>query len=387
MALIGRLDAVPAILQILSDMTGLRFAAVARVTSDSWTACAVLDRLGFGLQPGGTLAVTTTLCHDVHAAEQAILIEHASQDPVYRDHATPQLYGFESYVSVPIRRRDGSFFGTICALDPRPIQLDRDRLLPILMLFAQLVASQMELEERLSASQSDLSSAKASGVLREQFIAILGHDLRNPIASVASGLRQLQRTPLTETATQMVAHMEQSCARMAELVDNTLDFARGRLGGGIPVACRPVADLAAQLRQVISECQASHPDRAIQASLDLAGPVFCDPQRIAQVVSNLLANALVHGAQDRPVLLSAQGGPGGLRLSVSNAGQPIPPEIQARLFQPFARSGAGGHGAEQQGLGLGLYIAAEVARAHGGTLRATSDAVATTFTLELPPGG
>ena len=98
----------------------LRFAAVARVTEDSWTACAVLDRINFGLQVGGELDVTTTLCHEIHTSHETIIISKASEDRRYCDHHTPKMYGFESYISTPVFRTDGSFFGTVCALDPRP---------------------------------------------------------------------------------------------------------------------------------------------------------------------------------------------------------------------------------------------------------------------------
>jgi signal transduction histidine kinase len=380
-ALIQRISAVPAILQILCEMTGLGFAAVAHVTEHSWTACAVLDRIGFGLRPGGTLDLKTTFCDSIRASRQPIVIDQASADPIYATHPIPRRYGFESYISVPVIRRDGSVFGTICALDPKPARLRDGKVLPTVTLFAELIAAQMEIEERLQTSETALMDAKALGTLREQFIAVLGHDLRNPIAAVAAGVDMLVRRPADARNPEILAQMRRSCRRMATLVDDILDFARGRLGGGIPVRRQRVA-LDGLLRDVVGELRSVHPDRGIETAIDLPDPVACDPRRIGQLVSNLLANALVHGAQDRPVRLAAHGRHGGLALSVTNAGEPIPPAVMARLFQPFSRDANG----PQAGLGLGLYIAAEIARAHGGTLGVTSDAAATVFTLELPPG-
>ena len=102
-----RISAVPAILQVLSETTGLRFAAVARVTETNWTACAVFDRIEFGLKVGGELDVTTTLCSEIHASHQPIIISQVSADPDYCHHHTPQIYGFESYISVPVLRANG----------------------------------------------------------------------------------------------------------------------------------------------------------------------------------------------------------------------------------------------------------------------------------------
>ncbi len=383
-ALVERIGAVPTILRILCDTTGLGFAAVARVTGDSWTACAVLDRIGFGLRPGEQLDVATTLCREVHSSRAPIVIDKASDDSAFCGHPTPKLYGFESYVSVPIVRRDGSFFGTVCALDPKPASLSGSRVLESLQLFAELIAAQMDLEERLDTSRAALTDAEAVGALRDQFIAVLGHDLRNPIAAVAAGLDLLSRRPLDEKGAALVGQMKRSCRRMSELVSNLLDFARGRLGGGIPVERREAAaELAETLQQVVEELRGVHPGRAVLSEFDLKVPVACDPQRIGQLLSNLLANALAHGARDRPVRVSARSGEGRFLLSVSNEGAPIPPATMARLFQPFSRVGTD---AKQAGLGLGLYISSEIARSHGGTLAVSSTEDATAFTLDMPCG-
>jgi len=112
-ATIGRISAVPAMLKVVSELTGLRFAAVARVTDTSWTACAVFDELDFGLQAGGELDLVTTLCHEIRASHQPVIIDHVSEDALYRDHHTPRIYGFESYLSIPVFRTNGQFFGTI----------------------------------------------------------------------------------------------------------------------------------------------------------------------------------------------------------------------------------------------------------------------------------
>ena len=376
--LVERLGAVPAILQLLCETTGLGFAAVARVTDHAWVACAVLDRIGFGLRPGGALDVSTTFCDSIRASCLPIVIDHASADPVYASHPTPRRYGFESYISVPIIRRDGSVFGTICALDPKPARLRDSKALPTLTLFAELVAAQLEIEERLAASRTALLDAEAVGALREQFIAVLGHDLRDPIAAVSAGLGLLARHPADERNPAILDQMRRSCRRMATLVDDILDLARG----GIAVR-RQRAALDGLLQDLLGELRSAHPDRVIEAAIDLADPVCCDPRRIGQLVSNLLANALVHGAQDRPVRLTARGRDGGLTLAVANEGRPIPPATRARLFQPFSRDADG----PRAGLGLGLYVAAEIARAHGGSLGVASDEAATVFTLVLPPSG
>jgi PAS domain S-box-containing protein len=152
---IGRIDAVSSILHILLENTGLGFAAVARVTETSWTACAVLDRIGFGLPVGGELEVATTFCSEIRASGTPIVFDKASEDAVYCTHPTPKMYGFESYIAVPIILRSGEVFGTICALDPKPAKLSDPKILKSLELFAELIASQLELDETLAELKAE----------------------------------------------------------------------------------------------------------------------------------------------------------------------------------------------------------------------------------------
>jgi signal transduction histidine kinase len=378
---VARIGAVPSILQIVSDTTGLRFAAVARVTQGSWTACAVLDKLDFGLKVGSQLDVATTLCREIRASHEPIVIEKASEDAVFCGHPTPKLYGFESYISVPIIRRDGEVFGTICALDPLPAKLKDGKILRMVELYAQLIAAQLEIEDRLTDSETALASAVATGGQREQFIAMLGHDLRNPLFAIMAGIRGLLRRPPEDKANLILEQMQQSATRMAGLVDDLLDFARARLAGGIVAERRRVETLGAELAMIVDELRSAHPGRTIEADIAIPTAVDCDPRRIGQLFSNLLGNALQHGAPDLPVTVTARVQQERFTLSVANRGRTIEPETLAHIFEPYSRPPGG----SKAGLGLGLFIAAEIARAHGGTIAATSDdRNGTAFTVEIP---
>ncbi|WP_019340285.1 GAF domain-containing sensor histidine kinase [Stutzerimonas stutzeri] len=380
---ISRINAVPAILQVISETTGLRFAAVARVTEDSWTACAVLDRINFGLQIGGELDVTTTLCHEIRASHKTIIISKASEDRRYCGHHTPKLYGFESYISAPVFRTDGSFFGTVCALDPLPANLSEGSVLAMMESFAKLLAIQLEAEEHFEATEAALLDAQQTAELREQFIALLGHDLRNPLSSIMSGAQLLLRRSKDASITGIADHMLTATRRAARLVDDVLDFARGRLGNGIPLQSDACHDLHITLTHIVSEMQSTHPQRAIEADIAPLGAVRCDADRLAQLLSNLLANALVHGSATGRVYIRAVIEKGQLLLSVNNQGESIPPDRLGQLFKPYWREAS----STQSGLGLGLYIANEIAMSHGGSMRVTSTAEAgTTFIFSMPTG-
>jgi sigma-B regulation protein RsbU (phosphoserine phosphatase) len=218
-------------------------------------------------------------------------------------------------------------------------------------------------------------------LLREEFIGILGHDLRNPLAAISSGMRILSNQTLTPRGTQVVGLIERSVIRMSKLINDVLDLTRGRLGGGIPVARKSEDRLHLELEQVVAEMESSS-GRKIETSIDLPQTTYVDASRIAQLVSNLLGNALTHGDPRRPITLSARLLDGDLVISVENGGDPIAPEIAERLFQPFFR-GSGSAVVNEQGLGLGLHIANEIARAHGGRISVSSGET-TTFEFRMP---
>ena len=355
------------------------FAAVARVTEDRWVACAVRDEISFGLKPGGELEIGTTICNEIRQSRREVVIDHVAQDADFCGHPTPAQYGFQSYISVPILLPNGTFFGTLCAIDPAPAQVSNPTVLGMFKLFAELIACHLDAHDRLQASEVDLSNARQAAELREQFIAVLGHDLRNPLASLQSGTEMLVRTPLSDKALTIVGRMQKSIDRMSGLIDDVLDFARGRLGGGLVLDRVAAIALRPTLEQVVAECTSAWPHREVRADFSALGPVTCDPDRIGQLLSNLLGNALTHGRPDGLVRVTGRSDEAGFELSVANDGGPIPEEIRDNLFKPFARRGE-----RRQGLGLGLYIASEIARAHGGALGVESGPGETRFTFRMP---
>ena len=138
------ISAVPDIMITLAGLTGLRLICVAHVTETAWTACAVMDQLGFGLKPGDPLDVTTTLCEDVRDTGLAIVIDSIDDSPLYRGHPTALMYGLKSYFSLPLFRPCGTYFGTLCGLDPNPASLSNKTTVATMRLFAELISKQLQ---------------------------------------------------------------------------------------------------------------------------------------------------------------------------------------------------------------------------------------------------
>ncbi|HEY0977039.1 MAG TPA: GAF domain-containing sensor histidine kinase [Flavobacteriales bacterium] len=374
---VGRIPIVPHILEVVCRTTGMGFAAVARVTEDKWIACSVRDAIGFGLKPGGELVLETTICNEIRQSHNSVVIDEVATDPVFCSHHTPAMYGFQSYISMPIFRKDGSFFGTLCAIDPRPAKVNDPAVIGTFTLFAQLIGMHLDVMDNEERDRAALQEHVRIGELREQFVAVLGHDLRNPLGAITNASGLLLETPRNEEDDQLLRMIQRGAQRMTRLIENTLDLAKGRLGEGLRVHSTMDRPIAGILEQVIGELRSVWPDRRIDTRFELQEPVASDGNRMGQLLSNLLSNALSYGDPRQPVLIEATSGQGRFELTVTNGGAPIPMHLMAQLFKPFTR------GKEKEGLGLGLYIASEIARAHGGTLTVHSDAAGTTFRLSM----
>ncbi|OYR26023.1 his Kinase A domain protein [Brucella lupini] len=248
---------------------------------------------------------------------------------------------------------------------------------------AQLKAEARSATARSIRAERRLHRERETAELREEFIAVLGHDLRNPLASISSGLRILEkRMDSDRSNAEPIAVMQHSVKRMARLIDNVLDFARGRLGGGITLSIVN-CDIEVVIQQIGMEMIQAFPDRQIAVDLRIDERVWCDQMRIGQLVSNLMSNALAHGDEDKPVKLFARSiaEEDTFEIAVSNGGKPISPKIARRLFLPFYRGKAR---KGKNGLGLGLHIAAEIAKAHQGSLNLVSNEDQTCFVFRMP---
>lgn len=235
-----------------------------------------------------------------------------------------------------------------------------------------------EREELLARAQAARSEAERAAELRERLMAIVSHDLRNPLSAISLTAKSLLMREHEAQCRAMVHLIETSAARMAAMIRDVLDYT-GLRTGEMRVAPRPT-DLCALAMEITSELQASNPGREIVAREEGDCTADVDPERVKQVLANLLANALQHGEPGTPVELTIGGQEGRVSISVHNHGRPIPASDLPRLFEPFRR-GRGG----SSGLGLGLYIVREIVRAHDGDVSVHSTAEdGTRFTVSLP---
>lgn len=238
-----------------------------------------------------------------------------------------------------------------------------------------------ELHRRKQALAHELRARTEALRINEMFMAVLSHDLRTPLQSIVAAATVLKRQPPPDKAALMADRVLGASQRMGHMIEDLLDVTRIRQAGGLALQLGP-AHMQTLVQRTLDEVATSHPERPIDSTLagDLAGT--WDAERLCQVITNLVGNALHHGSADHPVRIAVDGTrPEEVSITVSNGGT-IPAGLLPHLFDPF-RGGEREPG-RHQGLGLGLFIAHQIVRAHHGTIEARSHNDVTSFRVTLP---
>jgi sigma-B regulation protein RsbU (phosphoserine phosphatase) len=263
----------------------------------------------------------------------------------------------------------------------------------ILVVILPALSTNTEQDEWLLSALADQAAVALEknrldemGEFREQLIAIVGHDLRNPLSAILMMTRLLlQRPGLGEKETDLARRITSSASLASRLIDQLLDLTRSRLGGGIPIDPKRF-DMHDVCRQVIDETETLHPDRPLRVDIrgDLTG--VWDSDRIYQLLANLIGNAVQHGEPRSSIDLRIDGGETEVVIEVANRGEPIPAAMLPVVFEAF-RQGRMDHRSRTHGLGLGLFITQQVVRSHGGSIAVTSSkSDGTIFRVRLPRG-
>lgn len=280
-------------------------------------------------------------------------------------------------------RSDGSLFFASVIITPM-----RD-LSGQLLGFAKVTRDLTE-PRKAEARRTELAAENAALVERarvqefqERFLAILGHDLRNPLAAIDMGVGILRQSSGPGQA-RILNRMSSSLSRMSRMIEQILDLTRSRLAGGIEIQVEPT-DLSVSLKQVVDELRVAHPSRQLVLRCPETLPGELDRDRLEQVFSNIIGNAVSYGDPESPVIVEASLENALVTISIHNHGPPIPEELLNKLFDPFRRGVRDSKGPRTQGLGLGLFISNEIVVGHGGSIDVrSSETNGTTFRVTLP---
>ncbi|MDJ1473561.1 GAF domain-containing sensor histidine kinase [Xanthocytophaga flava] len=387
---VKQIPIIPNMLEVICRSTGMGFAAVARVTEKHWIACSVHDEIAFGLKSGEELPIQTTICNEVRHDNQSVVIDHVAEDEYFRNHHTPKLYGFESYISVPIRLKNGEFFGTLCAIDPKPALLNNQTTIGMFNLFSDLIAFYLQSVELLEQGNTRIDNLNrqvndAQDEIR-QYEFITSHNLREP-------LRQLRMfTTMLVTATEqnqnekaktLALKVNEKALRFTEIVadlsrysDFTYkrqDFAKVNLNQLVQEA---LVDLEMELTQ-----------SSIVITWDNLPVIEAVPEQMIQVFVFLIRNAIRFSQPEQQVkvhisVVPPLEGAKFVEIQVKDNGIGISQWQQEKIFDvlnPLSYDQA------SESRDISLAYCRKIVRSHQGSISVNSEPdKGTTFSIILP---
>ena len=406
---IENISIVPNLLNVICQTTGMGFAAIARVTEDRWITCSVQDNVLFGLKPGDELKIKTTICDEIRQNPKPVIIDNVSEDKDYHDHHTPAMYKLQSYISVPIMRQDGSFFGTLCAIDPKPNSLKEFKVREMFNLFAELIsfhlsaieqtlASKKVLEEkthllektqvekneveRLNSDfkkkliEKNLSLEKMNSEL-EAFNYISSHDLQEPLRKIQLFTDTIEREEvdnLSEKGKTEFHKIKTSAYRMQNLINDLLIYSKTKFDD----RKFEVKDLNNIARDVIEDLSDEFENKNVVFDIKELGKLSVIEFQFRQLLYNLISNSLKFASPDRNLIItiSAEITNGQLdklspftkyyKITISDNGIGFDQLYNERIFGLFQAL----HTKPLKSTGIGLTIVKRIVENHNGFIKA-----------------
>ena len=391
MEAVRQIPVVPTMLEIICQTTGMGFAAIARVTTDRWVACSVRDEVEFGLKEGGELKIETTLCNEIRDSREPVIIENVEKDPQYKHHHTPKIYGLQSYISFPILLQDGTFFGTLCAIDSKPARLKTPKVIDTFKMFTELLAFHLKSQDLLERSYKatlDLQTknrrlSRANYDL-DTIVYSASHDLKSPISNLEGLVHALsgildQENPDREKANKIIKMMKASLGHLGITINDLTTIVEvGNNGESENYEAIDIFEIVKNVKQDLNK-QIAESNAKIEVSSDDKLVINYSKKNFRSIIYNFLSNAIKYRSPDRcpEVLLKLYKTDGRIKLTITDNGLGIPSEKQEKLFTLFNRLHK-----HVEGSGIGLYLVKRIVENAKGQIEVKSTVnKGTTFTI------
>ncbi|NEU70187.1 GAF domain-containing protein [Spirosoma agri] len=385
---VQQIPIIATILNVICQTTGMGFAAVARVTQDRWIACSVRDDIHFGLVAGSELKLETTICNEIRYDHKPVVIDHVQENETFRNHPTPALYGFQSYVSYPIFLKTGEFFGTLCAIDPDPAQLDNERIKGMFGLFTDLIAfhlQQIELLEQSDQAVRNLSRQLThSNDENRQYRHISNHSLQEPLRKLQLFSSMLvdaaQRKDVDKTQ-ELAAKIVLGAQKFSTMIKDLTHFSGlSQTNEGVEVI-----DLNQLMMGVWNELNLLVQAKKATLQLTPLPAIRAIRLHIEELFYHLLHNALKFSRKEVDPIISIAGrelaagelirqgttntASTYLQVQIADNGIGIEASQLEKVFDMFAQVP---YDQGRQGEGFGLTYCRKIVRQHGGLINAQS---------------
>lgn len=307
---VRQIPIVTRMLDVICEATGMGFAAIARVTQDRWIVCSVRDEINFGLKPGGELKIETTICNEIRDQGTPVIIDHVDESDQFRHHHTPLMYGFQSYISFPIILKTGEFFGTLCAIDPRPALLNNSKTIGMFEMFSELISFHLQNSDLLERSHFALKDLKRELANSEdenrQFRYISNHNLQEPLRKIRVFSDMLVNTTEESDVIKskdLALKINHSVQRFSMMIKDLSDFSemdhQEDAFEEVDLS-KVIADVQSQLSSICAEKQAVF-------YADNLMTITAIPVQIERVFYNVINNALKYSKPEvNPVIKISQ---------------------------------------------------------------------------------
>lgn len=398
---IKQISIVPNMLEVICRSTGMGFAAIARVTQDRWIACSVRDEILFGLEEGGELEIETTICNDIREVKKAVIIDEVDKSEIYCNHPTPKLYGFQSYISVPIILKSGEFFGTLCAIDPKPALLNNAKTIGMFNLFSELISfhlQSVQLIERSNNAVLDLNRQLTDSIdENRQYQFISNHNLQEPLRKIrifSSMLVNAAEKKDTDKAKEIALKINSNAQRFSMMIKDLSDFSELNhkdFSFEIVDLNDIVADVRMQLKAELTAKNA-------EIHVEKLPSIYAISLQMEQLFYHLISNALRFSKHDISPVIHIRS----FETSINSSINKVQLGIDTRFVE--IRLQDNGIGIEQsqlesifdifsrlpydnvlEGRGTGLAYCRKIIRNHNGNIKAQSEpGIGTTFCINLP---
>ncbi|WP_080059379.1 sensor histidine kinase [Spirosoma aerolatum] len=400
---VKRIPIVPTLLDVICETTAMGFAAVARVTQDRWITCTVRDDIQFGLVTGSELKVETTICNEIRDSHQPVIIEHVEANKHFFNHHTPLMYGFQSYISFPIILKTGEFFGTLCAIDPKPAQLENTKIIGMFAAFSDLISfhlQQLELLEQSDNAVKNLSRQLTHSVdENRQYRHISNHNLQEPLRKLRlfSGmLVDVVRKKDIDKAEELALKISAGAEKFSMMIKDLSAFS---------ILDEEVSRFErTDVNEIVAlvQNQLSAQLKAKKATMDVGElpSLSAIPQQLEQLFYHILHNAIKFSKKDVPLSLSIRGQaflqsglneqlPSGnethyVEIQIADNGIGIEASQLEKIFDLFSQLP---QEKARQGEGFGLAYCRKIIRNHFGFIHLDSEVgQGTTVSIILPAG-
>ncbi|TKT88812.1 GAF domain-containing sensor histidine kinase [Dyadobacter frigoris] len=396
---VKQIPIVSTMLEVVCRTTGMGFAAIARVTQDKWIACSVRDEILFGLEPGGELPIETTICNEIRDSRKAVIIDDVGTDLTYANHHTPQIYGFKSYISVPIFLRNGEFFGTLCAIDPKPADLNNAKTIGMFKLFTDLISFHLhsiDVLEKSNAAVLDMNRQLTESMdENRQYQHISSHNLQEPLRKIrmfSSMLIDAAEIKDTEKAKNLALKINASAQKFSMMIKDLSDFSE------LNDTSFESIDLSSIINDVCSQLNPEMEAKSAVVSVSEIPLIQAVPFQMEQLFYHLIHNGIKFSKKDDTPVINIQAkmlsreevvkiiptakGIEFVEISMEDNGIGIEKSQLENIFDMFSQLP---YDKTPKGRGIGLSYCRKIIRNHNGIITSQSEpGKGTRFHIVLP---